>query len=227
MTAFDPTDCETSREEPIGEPVVRGDPEVIGSTARSAVAFDPTDPTSVAAALDTVRTFVDDEGDGDDVQYTLRGAAACAALVRSTGSYTRAAKRAGDGVTVSFLRKWARVHDLPISIRRHIAVGDIAPTAAMHVARVEGDARLLLAWAILDAELTVDEVRRVASDVVSGRPIEAALRDRGVILGEMTVTLPVETYRDLRRMACLRRETPGDVVASMFERYRSAPESTR
>ncbi|MDF1503171.1 hypothetical protein PYV61_09465, partial [Roseisolibacter sp. H3M3-2] len=45
-------------------------------------------------------------------------AAACAALVRGVGSYKEAAERAGGGVSVAFIRKWARVHDLPQAIRR-------------------------------------------------------------------------------------------------------------
>lgn len=80
----------------------------------------------------------------DHAVTLLRGAAARAALVRGEGSYKAAAERSGDPVTVNFLRKWARVHDLPLSIRRHIAKGELTVTAAKHIARVRGNTRFLL-----------------------------------------------------------------------------------
>lgn len=61
------------------------------------------------------------------------GAAVCPALVRGEGSYKAAAERAGGPVTVSFIRKWARV---------------------------AGDARLHLAWATIDhGDLVADALR--------------------------------------------------------------------
>jgi len=218
MAEDDPTDApEGDREEPVGAPVVRGDPEITGAHAERAVEFDPDDPESVAEAAAVVREFAAVVG-GDDHLYVLRGAAACAALVRGEGSYKAAAERAGEAVTVAFLRKWARVHDLPISIRRHIAAGDIAPTAAKHVARVAGDARFTLAWALLDNDLTVEAVRTIASEVSEGRSLERALEDRGVTPGEMRVTLPLSTYRELRRIACLEYATTDEVIADALER---------
>jgi hypothetical protein len=202
----------TDREEPVGDPVVRADPAITGERAREAVQFDPDDPESVARAAEVVAAFATDEIGADNV-LMLRGAAACAALVRGTGSYKAAAGRAGDGVSVSFIRKWARVHDLPQAVRRHVARGEIAPTAAKHVARVSGDARFLLAFAAVDGDLTVREVRRAASAIGAGASVADALADQGVTLGETTVRLPEPTYLELRRRASLANRDPGDIVA--------------
>jgi hypothetical protein len=205
------------REEPVGEPVVRADPAVTGERAREAVGFDPDDPDSVALAADTVRAFAENTAGAEDNVYMLRGAAACAALVRGVGSYKAAAERAGGEVTVAFIRKWARVHDLPQAVRRHVARGHIAPTAAKHVARVAGDARFLLAWATMDGDLTVREVRRVASAVNDGSSVEDALADQGVALGEMTLRVPAPLYLELRRRASLENRDPDDLVAEALD----------
>lgn len=162
-----PSGPTTDRESPVGRPVVRGDPTFAGERARQAVQFDPDDAESLARAAEVVEAFATDTIGSTDSVYMLRGAAACAALVRGEGSYKAAAERAGEGVTVSFIRKWARVHDLPRSVRQCVAMGEIAPTAAKHIARVSGRARLLLAWAVLDSDLTVRDVRAVASDINS------------------------------------------------------------
>ena len=214
----------TDRESPVGAPVIRGDESVTGSHARRAVQFDPTDPASVADAAETVFAFANGSPD-DDHLYMLRGAAACAALVRGVGPYKAAAERAseaGDGpddVTVSFIRKWARVHDLPRPVRRQVALGRIAPTAAKHIARVGGEARLLLAWAVLDGELTVREVRNVASAINNGMTIEDALAEYDVVLGRLELTLPPAVYRDLRRQASLEGVEPDDLVADALEAF--------
>lgn len=208
----------TDRESPVGAPVIRGDERVAGERAKEAVEFDPEDPESVRDAAETVNAFAHGEL-GDDRFYMLRGAAACAALVRAEGSYKAAAERAGDGVTVSFIRKWARVHDLPRPVRRHVAVGHIPPTAAKHIARVGGEARYQLAFAVIDNHLTVREVRAIASEVNDGRSIEEALRERGVTPGELTVTLPLDTYRDLRRRAALEDAGPGRIVTDALDAY--------
>ncbi|WP_152039785.1 DUF7119 family protein [Salinigranum salinum] len=207
------------REEPVGEPVVRADPSVTGERAREAVGFDPDDPESVQLAAETVRAFSENTVGAEDNVYMLRGAAACAALVRGVGSYKRAAERAGGDVSVSFIRKWARVHDLPQAIRRHVARGDIAPTAAKHIARVSGDARFALAWAALDSDLTVREVRRIASAINDGTPAVDALAEHGVRLGELTVRLPPELYLELRRRASLENVAPEDVLAEALVAY--------
>ncbi|WP_396611415.1 hypothetical protein ACH9L7_14580 [Haloferax sp. S1W] len=206
------------RAEPVGEPVVRGDPAVTGERASEAVGFDPNDPESVAEAARTVRSFAESSA-GDDHVLMLRGAAACAALVRGVGSYKRAAERAGGDVSVSFIRKWARVHDLPQSVRRHVARGHIAPTAAKHIARVSGDARLHLAWATLDAGLTVREVRRLASEVNNGRPVTEVLDDHGIGLGTLEVSLPPSVYLELRRQASLDDADPGTIVTDALDDY--------
>lgn len=212
------------REEPVGVPAVRGDPEITGAHARRAERFDPDDPDSLAEAASVVSEFQSraqggTEG-GLDPLSMLRGAAACAALVRGEGSYTAAGERAG--VSVNFLRKWARVHDLPISIRRHIAQGDIAPTAAMHIARVTGDARFLLAWAMLDHDLSVEAVREIASAVNDGRPMEQVLRDHGVAVGEVSISLPLAVYREARRRASLSGESLEAVITEAVQAWLAA-----
>lgn len=207
-------DLPNDRREPVGAPVVRGDPEITGARADEAAKFDPDDPESLAEAATVVHEFATDTG-GRDHLYMLRGAAACAALVRGEGSYKAAADRAD--VTVGFLRKWARVHDLPISVRRHIARGEIAPTAAKHVARVTGNARFLLAWAILESDLAVREVRVIASSVTDGTSIERALRDHGVQPGRLAVELPLDLYRETRRHASLANTEPDEIIAEAID----------
>ena len=210
MTPDPPT---TDRESPIGEPVIRGDPTFAGERADEAVQFDPEDAESLARAAEVVEAFADDTVESADSVYMLRGAAACAALVRGEGSYKAAAARTGDAVTVSFIRKWARVHDLPRPIRQYVATGEIAPTAAKHIARVSDYARLQLAWAVLDSDLTVREVRAVASAINAGTSPTEALAAQDVALGEIRLRLPVETYTELRRRAALRGVDPATVVA--------------
>ncbi|WP_238398097.1 DUF7119 family protein [Halorussus salinus] len=207
----------TDREEPVGQPVVRGDAAVAGQAAERAKAFDPTDPESVAEAAETVASFAANTAGAEDNVFMLRGAAACAALVRGEGSYKAAAERAGGDVTVAFIRKWARVHDLPQSIRRYVAMGQVAPTAAKHIARVGGEDRFELAWAVLDGDLTVREVRSVASSVNAGTPVEEALSDHGVRPGRVTLSLPSETYRELRRAAAMEGKDPEEVVAEALD----------
>ena len=212
-------DPPSDRESPVGAPVVRGDEAVAGERAREAVQFDPDDPESLENAAETVRAFAETATGGEDNIFMLRGAAACAALVRGEGSYKAAAERAGDGVTVSFIRKWARVHDLPQSIRRHVAMGHIAPTAAKHIARVGGEARFQLAWAVLDGDLTVREVRSIASAINDGTPIEDALADQGVEPGELRVKLSLDTYRDLRRLAAYEGVEPDELVDRALDEW--------
>ena len=205
-------DLPTDRRSPVGEPVIRGDETITGQSPEEAKRFDPTDPESVAEAVATVRSFATEtRADADNV-FVLRGAAACAALVRAEASYKAAAERAGEGVTVSFIRKWARVHDLPRAIRIHVARGEIAPTAAKHIARVAGEARYQLAWAALEADLTVREIREIASDINDGTPIEVALERRGVTPGRIQVTLPASTYRTLRQRAALEARSVDGIV---------------
>jgi len=206
------------RRSPVGAPVIRGDPSLTGEYAERAKQFDPEDPESLALAAETVREFAEDVG-GTNSVYMLEGAAACAALVRGEGSYKAAAERAGGSATVSFIRKWARVHDLPRSVRRHVAMGNIAPTAAKHIARVAGEGRFLLAWALLDNDLTVREVRAAASAINDGTPVEWALRAHGVTPGELSICLPSESYRELRRRASLNGVTPDEVVTEALEAY--------
>ncbi|PSP51943.1 hypothetical protein BRC67_06365, partial [Halobacteriales archaeon QH_3_68_24] len=183
-----------------------------------AVEFDPDDPESLERAAETVRQFAGDTAGQGDTVYMLRGAAACAALVRGEGSYRAAADRADGEATVAFIRKWSRVHDLPRSIRTQVAMGRIAPTAAKHIARVSGEARLQIAWAALDADLTVRQVRSVASAVKDGASVADALREEGVTLGEITLELPPDVYQELRRRAALEGVNPSEIVADALGR---------
>ncbi|MFB6251557.1 MAG: hypothetical protein ABEI27_07715 [Halobellus sp.] len=207
------------REEPVGRPVVRADPAVTGERAKEAVGFNPDDPESVAEAAETVLAFSQNTVGAADNVYMLRGAAACAALVRGVGSYKQAVKRAGGDVSVSFVRKWARVHDLPQAIRRHVARGDIAPTAAKHIARVSGIDRFDLAWAVVDADLTVRQVRRIASEVDGDTTAAEALAARGIDLGRLELSLPNDVYRELRRRASIENRNPGDMVSEALQTY--------
>ncbi|AGB14831.1 hypothetical protein Halru_0185 [Halovivax ruber XH-70] len=209
----------TDRESPVGEPVIRGDETVTGEHASDAVQFDPDDPASVDEAADVVRAFA--TADGVDHLRMLRGAAACAALVRGVGSYTAAADRAGGDVTVSFVRKWARVHDLPRAVRTQVARGEIAPSAAKHLARIQGSDRFLLAWTTIDAELSVREVRRITSDVADGTALETALAERDIPLGTIELDLPPDSYRELRRRAALEGVDPGQLVADALRTDRN------
>lgn len=206
----------TGRTSPVGKPVIRGDPSLTGQPRGEAVEFDPEDSESVAYAAETVRVFAADPAERKDSVFMLRGAAACAALVRAEGSYIAAAQRGGADVSVSFIQKWARVHDLPRSVRRHVATGNISPSAAKHIARLTGSARLHLAWATLDHDLTVREIRAITSDVNDGVDIEDALASRGFILGEMTLTLPLLEYCKLRQESSLRNESPGEFVGRVL-----------
>jgi len=211
----------TDRDSPVGEPVIRGDPAITGKRAEEALQFDPDDPESLELAAETVYAFTQNEAGADDNVFMLRGAAACAALVRGEGSYKAAAKRAGEDVTVSFIRKWSRVHDLPQSIRRHVARGEIPPTAAKHIARVPGTSRLYLAWAVLDHDLTVREVRAIASEINDGNAMEDALARRDGTLGELTMALPPAVYCELRRRASIADTDPGEIAGDILaEQFR-------
>ena len=207
----------TDRESPVGRPVIRGDPSLTGDHAERAVSFDPDDPESLERAAETVRRFSENTAGAEDNVYMLRGAAACAALVRGEGSYKAAAERAGGDATVAFIRKWSRVHDLPRAIRRHVAMGEIAPTAAKHIARVGGEARLLLAFAALDHDMTVRTVRSVASAINDGTDVADALAAEGIALGELTLDLPRDVYCRLRRQATLEGVEPGELVAEALD----------
>jgi len=210
----------TERQTPVGEPVIRGDPSLTGQRAREAVQFDPDDEESLErAAVAAARFATQTAGHGDNVEM-LRGAAACAALVRGEGSYTAAAERAGEDVSVSFARKWSRVHDLPKPIRAHVAKGDIAPSAAKHVARVAGRDRFRVAWAVIDHDMTVRDVRTVVSQVDDGLSVAEALSDQGITIGELTIELPEQQYTELRRRVALAEAEPGDVIAgALVERF--------
>jgi len=207
------------RQSPVGRPVVRGDEAVTGEYAEQAVAFDPDDPDSVEQAAATARAFAGQTTGTEDTIYMLRGAAACAALVRAEGSYKGAAARVGGDVDVPFIRKWARVHDLPQSVRRHVALGDIPPTAAKHIARLGGEARYRLAWAVVDGDLTVREVRAIASEVNDGTEMVAALSDRDVAPGELTLTLPEEVYGILRRRAAIDDSSAAEIISAALETH--------
>ena len=205
------------RESPVGEPVVRGDREITGQHAEKAVQFDPDEEASLQRAAEIATEFASDTVGTEDNLYMLRGAAACAALVRGERSYKAAAERAGDGVSIDFVRKWARVHDLPRAVRRHVATGEIAPTAAKHIARVGGNARYDLAWAVLDHDLTVREVRSMAGTIADGTPPAEVLAEHDYTPGLCIIQLSMESYRDLRRRATLESSPPDELVEQALE----------
>jgi hypothetical protein len=204
----------TERDSPVGSPVVRGDPSVTGES--EAVEFDPDDPESLASATEIVESFAQADAGEMDSLAMLRGAAACAVLVRGEESYRAAAQRAGEHVSVSFVRTWSRVHDLPRAVRRHVGAGDIPPSTAKHIGRLTGTDRLHLAWAVIDHNLTVREVRELVSAVNDGESLESALASRGYRLGELTIELPIEEYCLLRRDSSLSGKPPGETVAELF-----------
>jgi hypothetical protein len=207
----------TDRESPVGQPIIRGNPALTGDRAHEAVQFDPSDPENLAEAAETVRAFTQNTAGAEDNVFMLRGAAACAALVRGEGSYKSAAESAGEDTTISFIRKWARVHDLPRSVRKYVAMGRIAPTAAKHIARVHGEARYQLSWAVLDHDLTVREVRSIASEVNNGRSVEEALREQDIELGRISLSLPPSTYLELRRKAAIEDTDPATVITDALD----------
>ncbi|OYR43019.1 hypothetical protein DJ82_01290 [Halorubrum sp. Ib24] len=204
---------------PVGEPVVRAT-RVRGERAAEAVGFDR-DPGRVAEAAETVARFGGRRTVGDeDKSWMLRGGGRVARALSAASARTSGGRaRGGDGVSVAFIRKWARVHDLPQAIRRQVAGGRIAPSAAKHVARLGGTDRYLLAWATIDGGLTVREVRSIASAVNDGSDVEAAVREAGFELGSLGVRLPLDTYVDLRRRASNRNLEPGALVAEALDGY--------
>ena len=106
---------------------------------------------------------------------------------------------------------------MPADRPRQVVSGEIAPTAAKHIARVSGESRFLLAWATLDHDLTVREVRAAASRINDGEGVDVALDAEGVDLGRMSVSLPPDAYRELRRRAALEDSDPGTVIAEALE----------
>jgi hypothetical protein len=98
--------------------------------------------------------------------------------------------------------------------------------AAKHIARVSGAARLHLAWAVLDHDLTVRQVRSIASDINDGVDIEQALATHGECpLGEITLRLDRDIYSELRRRASLQDVSPGEIVDDiLLEQFRGQNE---
>jgi hypothetical protein len=191
---------DSERDEPTGVPVVRGDPAIAGDRAETAIEFDPNDPDSLIDAEQEVQRFANELEESSAFEI-LCGAAACATLVRGEQSYQKAADRVGNEVSVNFLRKWARVHDLPVESRRYIALREIVPSAAQHVARVQGDARFMLAWAISDQDLSVRDVRSIASTVNDGEPVQKVLERFDALPGQKELAISTETYHELRLAA--------------------------
>jgi hypothetical protein len=84
---------------------------------------------------------------------------------------------------------------------------------------VEGDARFLLSWAIIDHDLSVREVRSIASAVTDGESIEEALERFDALPGETEVSLPTDVYHELRLTAAREKRDLDDVVAEAVETW--------
>ncbi|MFC6725339.1 hypothetical protein ACFQE1_13365, partial [Halobium palmae] len=80
-------------------------------------------------------------------------------------------------------------------------------------------ARLHLAWATIDADLTVREIRSIASTVNSGDSAVDALRASGVSPGHIELDLPLDRYLQLRRRASLENREPSEVAADALDAY--------
>jgi len=74
----------------------------------------------------------------------------------------------------------------------------------------------MLAWALLDHDMTVRQVRSVASDVNDGQSVEQALRAEGITLGEISLTLDTDVYRELRRRAAIDGQEPGELASELL-----------
>jgi hypothetical protein len=81
------------------------------------------------------------------------------------------------------------------------------------------ESRFLLAWATLDHDLTVREIRSIASRVNEGESVEAALAAEGIDLGRLSVSLSPETYRELRRHAALEGTDPDEIIDRALSEY--------
>ncbi len=208
-------DLPADRESPVGAPVVRGNEAVAGDHADDAIRFNPDDPDSLARAIAVIQTFAETTAADAERLSILRGAAACAALVRGVGSYKTAAERTD--VPVSFIRKWARVHDLPRAVRMTVADGTLAPTAAKHVARVEGPLRYDLTWAALQYDLSVREVRKLASALKTGEDPDAVFAAHGIELGGLHLECPRPVYRELHRRAALEERPVEAIIADAID----------
>ncbi|MFP4218142.1 MAG: hypothetical protein ACLFR6_04805 [Salinarchaeum sp.] len=208
-------DLPADRESPVGAPVVRGNEAVAGDRAEDAIRFDPDDPDSLERATVEIQTFAEISASDAERLSILRGAAACAALVRGEGSYKAAAKRTD--VPVSFIRKWARVHDLPRAVRVTVADGALAPTAAKHIARLEGPLRYDLTWATLQHDLSVREVRTLASALKSGDDPDAVFAAHGIDLCGLHLECPRPVYRELHRRAALEERPIEAVIADAID----------
>ncbi|MFB6254968.1 MAG: hypothetical protein ABEI06_10195 [Halobacteriaceae archaeon] len=200
----------TDRDSPIGRPVIRGDEEIVGEHAEEAEVFDPNNTDDVEKAISVLHSFVSSKT--TNPLLPLRAAAAAATLVRAETSYTDAATRVKDEIGVSFIRKWARVHDLPYAIRKQVAMGVLSPTAAKHIARLTGNDRELLAWTTIDNDLSVREVRSIVSDVMDGESLESAIKDHGIKLGSLTIAIDREAYCAVHREAALEDSEVDDII---------------
>ena len=73
---------------------------------------------------------------------------------------------------------------------------------------------------MLDHDLTVRQVRSLASRINDGASAEEALREEGIELGRVELSLPAPAYREFRREASMGNATPSELLAELLaERY--------
>jgi len=209
----------TDRESPVGSPVIRGDESVAGTRAREAVQFDPDDPESLADAAETVRRFAGGETN-DDHLYMLRGAAACAALVRGEGSYKKPPNApaatlpsplsaSGLASTISRARSANRSH----SVRSPRQPPNTSPASAAN--HGSSSSRGLPSTETSPSATSAASPARSTMVPPSIRPSTNTI----LPLGRLELTLSPVTYRALRRRASIDDVNPGELVTEALEQY--------
>jgi hypothetical protein len=72
---------------------------------------------------------------------------------------------------------------------------------------------------VVDADLTVRQVRRIAGEVDGDTSAAAALQANGIDPGRIELSLSLEVYRELRRRASVENRDPDEMVSEALEAY--------